>query len=84
MTGYGYCGIPDVAGSTCVAIKMWRPRGDNIFSEMNRFFIGASPELKDLSYLKDPGESDRLSKFFFKTLSTGNIVLKLNSMFQTK
>uniref|UniRef100_T2M4C4 Meckel syndrome type 1 protein n=1 Tax=Hydra vulgaris TaxID=6087 RepID=T2M4C4_HYDVU len=83
IEGYGYCSVPDVAGTTCITIKMWRPKGDNLFAEMNRFFIGASPEIKDLSYVKDPGESDRLSKFYFKTLSTGNVVLKINSMFQT-
>lgn len=85
--GYGYCQLPDVAGSTCVEIDMWRPKGDDAFDEMSRFFIGGAPELEDITYVKDlscSGGSEKLNKFYFKTLTTGTILLRLNTLVQTK
>ena len=72
-------------GTTCVQINMWRPKGDDLMSEVSRFFIGGKPELENLSYIKDGGQNDgKLNRFYFKTVNTGNVVLKLNTLFHTR
>ena len=86
VEGYGYCQIPDVAGSTAVEIDMWRPKGDGLYDEMGRFFVGGTPELQDLTYTKDPsadGNGSKLNKFYFKTITTGTVTLKWNTLIQT-
>ena len=35
-------------------LSCWRPRGDSIFNELRRFFIGGSHELEDISYVAIP------------------------------
>lgn len=35
-------------------LSCWRPRGDSIFNELRRFFIGGSNELEDISYVAIP------------------------------
>lgn len=87
LEGYGYCQLPDVSGTTEVKVDTWRPKGDSAFDEMNRYFIGGTPELKDLSYITDPTYNDagkRNSKFYFQTVSSGSVVLRFNTMFQSK
>lgn len=85
IEGYGFCQIPDVPGTTCVEIDTWRPKGESSTDEMQRFFIGGTPELNDLSYIKDPtGGDEKVNKFYFKTLSTGSVIIRLNTVFQTK
>ena len=53
---------------------------------MRRFFVGGTRELKDFSYVKNPGDNEesKLSKFYFESVSAGNVVLRLNTMIQTK
>lgn len=87
IEGYAYCQLPDVAGSTCVEIDMWRPEGDGAFDAMRRFFIGGSPELRDATYVKETssvGVTEKLNKFQFKTKTTGSLTLKFNTLLQTK
>ena len=35
-------------------VRCWRPRGDSIFNELRRFYIGGSNELEDISYVSIP------------------------------
>jgi hypothetical protein len=35
-------------------LSCWRPRGNSIFNELRRFFIGGSTELEDISYVAIP------------------------------
>ena len=53
---------------------------------MRRFFVGGTRELKDLSYVKNPGDNmdPKLSKFYFETVTAGNVVLRINTMIQTR
>ncbi|XP_066925017.1 tectonic-like complex member MKS1 [Clytia hemisphaerica] len=85
IEGYGYCQLPDIAGSTCFELDLWRPKGDSRNDEIRRFFIGGTPELEDTSYIKDlHGTDEKVSKFFFKTVSTGTLVLRINTALQSK
>ena len=85
IEGYGYCQLPDVAGSTCFEIDTWRPLGESITDEMNRFFIGSTPQLDDFTCTKDAGiVNENLSKFYFKTNTTGSVKIRVNTMLHTK
>jgi len=86
IEGYGFCQLPDVPGSTCVEIDTWRPKGDSSKEEMQRFFIGGTPELEDISYVKDLGDNGegKLNKFYFKSVSSGSVTVRLNTAFHTK
>jgi len=35
-------------------LSCWRPRGNSIFDEVRRFFIGGSTELEDITYVAIP------------------------------
>jgi len=87
IEGYGYCQIPDVAGATRVQVNMWRPKGDSMMSEVQRYFIGGTPELVEPSYVREASNNQsnqKLNKFYFKTVTTGNVILKLNTLFQNR
>ena len=47
-------------------LNCWRPRGDSIFNELRRFFIGGSHELEDINYVAIPKqfESEKVTKNF--------------------
>lgn len=48
-------------------LSCWRPRGDTIFNELRRFYIGGSNELEDISYVAIPKqfESEKVKENFF-------------------
>ncbi|XP_070591140.1 tectonic-like complex member MKS1 isoform X2 [Erythrolamprus reginae] len=55
-------------------------------SELRRFFIGGSPELEDITYTKVPSTftGDCLSRFGFRSETTGSVTFRLNCLQQSK
>merc|ERR1712048_1515942 len=84
--GYGYTQLPDVPGSHMLEIDTWRPKGSTRESQLNRFFIGATPELDDWTYLKQDRSSDEpiVSRFHFKTETAGTLCVRLNCAFHER
>ncbi|KAJ7996971.1 hypothetical protein DPEC_G00224060 [Dallia pectoralis] len=78
--GYGYLVFPSTPGKHTVTCHTWRPLQTGTVSELRRFFIGGSPELEDYSYVRVPGtfKGDRLSRFGFRTLTTGSVTFNLH------
>ncbi|CAB3977816.1 Meckel syndrome type 1 [Paramuricea clavata] len=79
--GYGYITVPNKAGTHEITVNTWRPTGNGLVPKMRRFFIGGSPELEDVTYVKQPAGSEDhkvLSKFGFKTATSGSVRVKLN------
>ncbi|CAF0833336.1 unnamed protein product [Adineta ricciae] len=88
--GYTYTDIPNIPGFYDEHLSCWRPRGDSIFNEVRRFFIGGSLELEDISYIAIPTlfrsepSNSLLSRFGFRTISTGSINIRFNVVFQSQ
>ncbi|XP_070571462.1 tectonic-like complex member MKS1 [Ptychodera flava] len=84
--GYGYIDMPSTPGMHTLELTTWRPCGNSMVDQMRRFFIGGSPELEDPSYTAIPAtqEGQILSKFGFRTESTGSVKIKLNMMQQSQ
>ena len=56
--GYGYVTLPNKAGTYDITVNTWRPTGNGLVPKMRRFFIGGSPELEDVTYVKQPAGSE--------------------------
>jgi hypothetical protein len=56
--GYGYITVPNKAGTHDITVNTWRPTGNGLVPKMRRFFIGGSPELEDVTYVKQPAGSE--------------------------
>lgn len=84
--GYCWTQIPVKPGVYNESMPCWRPRGDSLIYELRRFFIGGSPELEDISYAAVPSnhEGSILSRFGFRTCTTGTLNIRLNSVFQSQ
>ncbi|XP_013384089.1 Meckel syndrome type 1 protein [Lingula anatina] len=84
--GYGYLTLPCIPGVSTEEVTCWRPTGNSVVSELRRFFIGGSPELEDLSYISVPStfEGSHLSKYGFKTETTGSVTVRLNILHQSQ
>ncbi|PIK44440.1 putative Meckel syndrome type 1 protein isoform X3 [Apostichopus japonicus] len=89
--GYGYITIPSTPGKyiRCthhLDIQTWRPLGRSSYENLRRFFIGGSPELEDPTYVSVPITHDGpvLSRFGFRTETTGMVSLKLHVMQQSR
>ncbi|CAF1275400.1 unnamed protein product [Rotaria magnacalcarata] len=88
--GYTYIDIPSFPGFYDEELSCWRPRGDTIFNELRRFFIGGSNELEDISYVAIPRQfqneknKNPMSRFGFRTESTGTLNIRLNVIFQSE
>ncbi|KAJ8043977.1 Meckel syndrome type 1 protein [Holothuria leucospilota] len=84
--GYGYIAIPSSPGTHVLEIQTWRPVGRSIFDDLRRFFIGGSPELEDPTYVSVPTTHDGkiLSRFGFRTETTGSVTVKLHVMQQSR
>lgn len=82
--GYSYLTIPNKAGSYTLEVDTWRPLGNGQIPEMRRFFIGGSPELEDPTYSQIPAMVDDkvLSKYFFRTASSGSVTVRLHILQQ--
>ena len=67
-------------------IDTWRPIVPN--TEMKRYFIGGTPELEDLSYCGGSNallnDSNVLSRYGFRTQTSGRILTKMHIMHQSK
>eukprot|EP00795_Rhopilema_esculentum_P015204 gene15204-6407_t len=82
--GYGYITLPSSAGNHLVEAPTWRPCGNDTAQQMRRFFTGGAPELEDIEYVKIPPESEGnfLSKFGFKTCSSGVVTVRMHTILQ--
>ncbi|KAL7389822.1 hypothetical protein ABVT39_010305 [Epinephelus coioides] len=84
--GYGYLLFPAVPGKHTITCHTWRPLQTGTISALRRFFIGGSPELEDLSYVRIPGtfKGERLSRFGFCTETTGSVTFNLHCIQQAR
>uniref|UniRef100_A0A672MXQ7 Meckel syndrome type 1 protein-like n=1 Tax=Sinocyclocheilus grahami TaxID=75366 RepID=A0A672MXQ7_SINGR len=78
--GYGFLVIPSTPGYHKMTCHTWRPFQSGTVAELRRFFIGGAPELEDISYVRVPGtfKGERLSRFGFRTQTTGSVTFTLN------
>ncbi|XP_059402535.1 tectonic-like complex member MKS1 [Carassius carassius] len=78
--GYGFLVIPSMPGHHRMTCHTWRPLQSGAVAELRRFFIGGAPELEDISYVRVPGtfKEKRLSRFGFRTQTTGSVTFTLN------
>jgi Meckel syndrome type 1 protein len=84
--GYAWTQIPVKPGTYEENLPCWRPRGDSFIYELRRFFIGGSPELEDISFVTIPSdlEGTILSRYGFRTVTTGSIQIRMNCVFQSQ
>ncbi|XP_066189254.1 tectonic-like complex member MKS1 [Sylvia atricapilla] len=86
VEGYGSLVLPASPGVHMLTIPTWRPVDLGTVAEMRRFFIGGSPELEDLTYIRIPStfKGKRLSRFGFRTETTGSVTFRLYCLQQSK
>ncbi|XP_059721809.1 tectonic-like complex member MKS1 [Haemorhous mexicanus] len=86
VEGYGSLVLPTCPGVHMLTIPTWRPVGLGPVAEMRRFFIGGSPELEDLTYIRIPStfKGKRLSRFGFRTETTGSVTFRLCCLQQSR
>ncbi|XP_037126142.1 Meckel syndrome type 1 protein isoform X1 [Syngnathus acus] len=84
--GYGYLLFPSTPGLHTLTRHTWRPLQTGTASALRRFFIGGSPELEDLSYVRVPGhfKGDRLSRFGFCTQTSGSVTFRFHCIQQSR
>ncbi|PVD32888.1 hypothetical protein C0Q70_08335 [Pomacea canaliculata] len=84
--GYTYIHLPANPGSYTITKDCWRPLGKSTVSQLRRFFTGGTPELEDPTYVVAPAtfEGHHLSKFGFRTETTGSVTAKINIMMQSR
>ncbi|KAK2828677.1 hypothetical protein Q5P01_019711 [Channa striata] len=84
--GYGYLLFPARPGKHKVTCHTWRPLQTGTVSALRRFFIGGSPELEEISYVRVPGtfKGERLSRFGFCTETTGSVTFNLHCIQQAR
>ncbi|XP_074117994.1 tectonic-like complex member MKS1 isoform X2 [Sminthopsis crassicaudata] len=85
VEGYGSIVLPTAPGSHTITASTWRPVELGTLAELRRFFIGGSLELEDLSYVRIPGtfKGDRLSRFGFRSKTTGSVTFRFNCLQQS-
>ncbi|XP_074079729.1 tectonic-like complex member MKS1 isoform X2 [Macrotis lagotis] len=86
VEGYGSIVLPSKPGSHTITTSTWRPVELGTLAELRRFFIGGSLELEDLSYVRIPGnfKGDRLSRFGFRTETTGSVTFRFHCLHQSQ
>ncbi|KAH0500315.1 Meckel syndrome type 1 protein-like protein [Microtus ochrogaster] len=86
VEGYGAAVLPATPGSHTLTITTWRPMELGLVAELRRFFIGGSLELEDPSYVRIPGtfKGERLSRFGFRTETTGTVTFRLHCLQQSR
>ncbi|XP_062448579.1 tectonic-like complex member MKS1 isoform X2 [Rhea pennata] len=86
VEGYGSLVLPASPGLHTLTIPTWRPVELGTVSELRRFFIGGSPELEDLTYVRIPTTftGKRLSRLGFRTKTTGSVTFRLHCLQQSK
>ena len=95
VVGYGYCNIPNEAGTHTIEVKTWVPIG-SISAEMKKYFIGGTPSLKDIKLsgipltintLNNVMNQDHTSKRSFvnkvgwKSENSGSIFITMNCIY---
>uniref|UniRef100_A0A8B9VFQ8 MKS transition zone complex subunit 1 n=1 Tax=Anas zonorhyncha TaxID=75864 RepID=A0A8B9VFQ8_9AVES len=86
VEGYGSLVLPASPGLHILTIPTWRPVELGTVAELRRFFIGGSPELEDMTYVRIPAtfKGERLSRFGFHTETTGSVTFRLYCLQQSK
>ncbi|KAM9257457.1 LOW QUALITY PROTEIN: tectonic-like complex member MKS1 [Cariama cristata] len=86
VEGYGSLVLPASPGLHMLTIPTWRPVELGTVAELRRFFIGGSPELEDITYVRIPStfKGERLSRFGFRTETTGSVTFRLYCLQQSK
>ncbi|XP_028628179.1 Meckel syndrome type 1 protein isoform X2 [Grammomys surdaster] len=86
VEGYGAVVLPATPGSHTLTVSTWRPMELGLVAELRRFFIGGSLELEDPSYVRIPGtfKGERLSRFGFRTETTGSVTFRLHCLQQSR
>ncbi|XP_053312856.1 tectonic-like complex member MKS1 [Spea bombifrons] len=86
VEGYGSVVLPDTPGMHTCTARTWRPVEIGTVSELRRFFIGGSPELEDMTYIRIPGtfQGDRLSRIGFRTETTGTVTFRFHCIHQSR
>nr|XP_048679881.1 Meckel syndrome type 1 protein isoform X3 [Caretta caretta] len=86
VEGYGSVVLPAAPGFHTLTAPTWRPIELGTVSELRRFFIGGSPELEDMTYIRVPGtfKGECLSRFGFRTETTGSVTFRLHCLQQSK
>ncbi|GFO19904.1 Meckel syndrome type 1 protein [Plakobranchus ocellatus] len=84
--GYTYFQLPAKPGLHTEKAHCWRPVGNSVFDNLRRFFTGGTPEIEDPTYIAVPSTFDGtyLSKFGFRTQSTGTVTARFNVMLQSR
>ncbi|XP_043224891.1 Meckel syndrome type 1 protein-like isoform X2 [Amphibalanus amphitrite] len=83
--GYSHLSVPTTAGSVSRRLAAWRPIGSRE-AQLRRFFIGGSPELEDPSFVAVPTDfqGSRLSRYGFRTETTGEVSVRLSALHQSQ
>ena len=84
VEGYGFVKVPTTPGAYEFNVKTWVPKG-GIRSEMRNYFIGGAGRLHNLKSIEMPsdmGGASFLSKFGFRTESSGTIKVRMNIICQ--
>ncbi|NXT27594.1 MKS1 protein, partial [Syrrhaptes paradoxus] len=86
VEGYGSLVLPAFPGLHVLTIPTWRPVELGTVAELRRFFIGGSPELEDITYVRTPSafKGERLSRLGFRTKTTGSVTFRLYCLQQSK
>ncbi|XP_034608798.1 Meckel syndrome type 1 protein [Trachemys scripta elegans] len=86
VEGYGSVVLPAAPGFHTLTAPTWRPIELGTVAELRRFFIGGSPELEDMTYVRMPGifKGECLSRFGFRTETTGSVTFRLHCLQQSK
>ncbi|XP_024065114.1 Meckel syndrome type 1 protein isoform X2 [Terrapene carolina triunguis] len=86
VEGYGSVVLPAAPGFHTLTAPTWRPVELGTVAELRRFFIGGSPELEDVTYVRMPGifKGECLSRFGFRTETTGSVTFRLHCLQQSK
>lgn len=84
VEGYGFVKLPTAPGTYEFNVKTWVPKG-GIRSEMRNYFIGGAYRLHNLKSIEMPGDmggASFLSKFGFRTETSGTIKVRMNIIAQ--
>ncbi|NXW24616.1 MKS1 protein, partial [Circaetus pectoralis] len=86
IEGYGSLVLPASPGLHMLTIPTWVPVELGTVAELRRFFIGGSPELEDITYIRIPStfKGEHLSCFGFRTETTGSVTFRLYCLQQSK
>uniref|UniRef100_A0A6I8SBV6 Meckel syndrome, type 1 n=1 Tax=Xenopus tropicalis TaxID=8364 RepID=A0A6I8SBV6_XENTR len=76
----------DSEGMHVLTAQTWRPVELGVLTELKRFFIGGSPELEDLTYVRVPEtfQGQRLSRLGFRTKSSGSLTVRLHCLHHSR